>query len=117
MAAASTFQPHKHPRDHKGRFVPRDRLGPPTLELTPDLERFIDEWADRAHPHTTVQPNCDPEGFVALCPPARGAISFGYSEQEAIDDMRSVLFDWAYFSLDLGQELPELPTLPSSVEQ
>ena len=112
MAAASMFQPHKHPRDHKGRFAPKDDLGPPTLVLTPDLKRFIDEWADRAHPHTTVESTRDPEGFVALCPPARGAIAFGYTEQEAVEEMRSVLFDWAHFSLDLGQELPTLPSLP-----
>lgn len=117
MAAASTFQSHQQPRDDKGRFAPKDRLGPPTLALTPDLERFIDEWADRAHPHTAVEPICDPEGFVALCPPARGAIAFAYTHREAIDEMRSVLFDWAYFSLDLGEELPKLPELPSSVEQ
>ena len=102
MAAASTFQPHKHPRDHRGRFVPRDRLGLPTLELTPGLERFIDEWADGAYPHSRVEPNCDLGGFVALCLPARGAIAFGHTEREAIDDMRSVLFDWVCFSLDLG---------------
>ena len=47
----------------------------------------------------------------------RRLVCGGYTHREAIDDMRSVLFDWAYFSLDLGQELPELPTLPSSVEQ
>ena len=117
MAAASRFQPPKHPRDHKGRFAPKGCPGPPTLASTPDLERFIDEWADRAHPHTTVEPNDAPEGFVALCPPARGAIAFGYTHREAITEMRSVLFDWAYFSLDLGQELPKLSTLPSSVEQ
>ena len=117
MAAASRFQPRKHPRDHKDRSAPQDRLGPPTLALTPDLERLIDEWVDRAHPHTTVEPIDDPEGFVALCPPARGAITFAYTEQEAIDEMRDVLSGWAYFSLDSGQDPPKLPTPPSSVEK
>ena len=117
MAAASRFQPPKHQRDHKNSFAAEDRPEPLTLALTPDLERFIDEWADRAHLHTTVEPNAAPEGFVALCPPARGAIAFAYTEQEAITEMRSVLFDWAYLSLGFGQELPKLPALPSSVGQ
>lgn len=114
MAAASGFQPHKPQRGREGRSASMDRPGPPTLVVTPDLERFIDEWVDRAHPHTVVEPIGDPEGFVALCPPARGAIAFAYTEQDATTDMRSVLAGWAYFSLDSGQELP---TLPSSVEQ
>ena len=113
MATASTFQPHKHPRDYKGRFAPQNRPQPPTLALT----RIPDAWTDRAHPYTIVEPNGAPEGFFALCPPARGAIAFAYTAQEAITEMRCVLFDWAYLSLDLGHELPKLPALPSSVEQ
>ena len=35
--------------------------------------------------------------------------TFADTEQEAIDDMRSALFGWAYFSLVDGQEPPELP--------
>ena len=50
-------------------------------------------------------------------PPARGAIAFADTERDATADMRSVLAGWAYLSLDSGQELPTLPTLPSSVEQ
>ena len=113
MAPAARFQPHKHPRGHKDRSAPEDRLGPPTLALTPDLERFIDDWVDRAHPHTVVEPVGDPEGFVALCPPARGAIAFADTEQEAINEMRDVLSGWAYFSLDSGQNPPQLPPPPS----
>ena len=117
MAAASRFQPHKPQRGREGRSASRDRPGPPTLVVTPDLERFIDEWVDRAHRHTVVEPIGAPEGFVALCPPARGAMAFADNERDATDDMRSVLAGWAYFSLDSGQELPTLPTPPASVEQ
>ena len=81
----------------------------PRAQLRPDHEQLINEWVDRAHPYTTVEANGEPEGFVGLCPPARGAITFADTEQEAIDDMRSCLFGWAYFSLGDGQGLPTLP--------
>ena len=41
--------------------------------------------------------------------PHPGAITFADTAREAIDDMRSCLFGWAYFSLVSGQELPTLP--------
>ena len=84
--------------------------GRPPIESPPsDQDQLIDKWVERAHPLTTVEAIKDPEGFVALCPPARGAIAFGYSAQEAIDEMRDVLSGWAYFSLEDGCPLPVLP--------
>ncbi len=83
---------------------PRPRHPPP-----PHCEQLIDEWVERAHPHTTAETNGTPEGFVAVCAPAPGAFTFADTEQEAIDDMRSALFGWAYFSLVDGQALPALP--------
>ncbi len=91
------------------RWVGRVRYGT-TTGLPRDQEGLIHEWVDRAHPHTAVEQIDDPKGFVALCAPARGAIACGYSEQEAIDEMRSVLFGWAYFSVVFGQDLPTLPS-------
>ena len=81
---------------------------PPLDQLPPDCEQLIDEWVERAHPYTTVEANGEPEGFVGLCPPAPGAFTFANTEQEAIDDMRSCLLGWTYFSLGDGQELPTL---------
>ena len=76
---------------------------------------MIDQWVERAHPLITVEAIKDPEGFVALCPPARGAIAFGYSAQEAVDQMRDVLSGWAHFSLEDGCPLPALANdLPAS---
>ena len=110
MGTTPTFQPHKHRRDIKGRFARQDRPEPPVAGLVPCTEQVIDAWVDRAHPYTTVEPNGEPEGFVAVCPPAPGAFAFAETEQEALDDMRSVLIGWAHFSLADGQELPRLPS-------
>ena len=90
----------------KRRGAPDDR---PPIESHRSDQQLIDKWVERAHPLTTVEATKDPEGFVALCPPARGAIAFGYSAQEAIDEMRDVLSGWAYFSLEDGCPLPALP--------
>ena len=88
---------------------------PPIGSPRSDQEQLIDQWVERAHPLTTVEAIKDPEGFVALCPPARGAIAFGYSAQEAIDEMRDVLSGWAHFSLEDGCPLPALANdLPAS---
>lgn len=95
-----------------GRWAHLTRLGappPPPAQLSPDQEQLVGEWVKRAHPYTTVVANCEPEGFVAVCPPAPGAFAFAATEQEALDDMRSVLTGWAHFSLVDGQQLPALP--------
>ena len=90
--------------------LPRFGSPPPPLDqLPPGHEQLINEWVERAHPYTTVEANGEPEGFVGLCPPVSGAITFADTEQEAIDDMRSCLFGWACFSLGDGQGLPTLP--------
>ena len=64
---------------------------PPLDQLPPDHVQLSDERVDRAHPYTTAEANDEPECFVGLCSPARGAITFSDIEQEAIDDMRSRL--------------------------
>ena len=103
---------------HRCRSTPTTEYSAPTRfgspprplhPLPPHCEQLIDEWVERAHPHTTVGTNGTPEGFVAVCAPAPGAFTFADTEQEAIDDMRSALFGWAYFSLVDGQALPALP--------
>ena len=82
--------------------------------LPPERERLINQWADRAHAYTTVEQTTDPKNFLADCAPASGAIVCGYSEQEAIDEMRSALFDWAYLNVMFGRDLPSLPGDPAT---
>ena len=106
MPTMPRFQPGKHRRASGRRFFREARPKTPAFVPAPSQEQLIQDWVERAHRHTTVEAIGDPEGFVALCPPARGAIAFGYSAQEAIDEMRDVLSGWAYFSLEDGAPLP-----------
>ena len=104
--AAAALIPKRRARLSRFGSPPR-----PLHPLPPHCEQLIDEWVERAHPHTTVEANGTPQGLVAVCPPAPGAFTFADTEQEAIDDMRSALFGWAHFSLVDGQEPPELPSV------
>ena len=102
--AAAALIPKRRARLSRFGSPPR-----PLHRLAPHCEQLIDKWVAQAHPHTTVEANGTPEGFVAVCPPAPGAFTFADTEQQAIHDMRSALSGWAYFSLVDNQELPALP--------
>ena len=80
--------------------------------LTPRHDQIISEWVAQAHPHTTVEAITSPPGFVAECDAAPGALAIGRSEQQAREQMRSVLFGWASLVAEDGDDLPALPVLP-----
>ncbi|MCY4067918.1 MAG: hypothetical protein OXE79_02255 [Acidimicrobiaceae bacterium] len=71
-------------------------------------EQQIDDWADAAWHRTTVEQIEDPEGFVAECAEAPGALAFGRTEQQARDEMRTVLLDWAQLRVARGHGLPRI---------
>ena len=68
----------------------------------------VNDWTERAYPHTTVKALEDQDGFLADCDAARGAITVGRTEHEALEEMRSALVDWASLMLWRGQPLPDI---------
>ena len=62
--------------------------------------------------HAAVEAIESPRGFVAECEPAPGALSFGCTAEEALEEMRSVLCGWASLVVETGGDLPEAPTRP-----
>ena len=72
-------------------------------------ERLIERWADLAVSHATVETIDDPDGLVAMVEGVDGAWGFGQSEDEAIDDLRSVLVDWTSLKLEDGDD--DIPSM------
>ena len=68
----------------------------------------VDEWVAEAFTHTVVERIDSPPGFLADCVVAPGAITVGHSEQEARDEMRSALTDWANLRVARGYDLPQV---------
>ena len=68
----------------------------------------VDEWVAEAFTHTVVERIDSPPGFLADCVMAPGAITVGRSEQEARDEMRSALTDWANLRVARGYDLPQV---------
>ncbi len=71
-------------------------------------EKQIGDWAAAAWGRTTVERIDDPEGFVAECEAAPGSLAFGRTAQEARDEMRTVLLDWATLRVERGYRLPHI---------
>ena len=69
-------------------------------------DQIINEWVAQAHPHTTVEAINSPPGFVAECEMAPGALAIGRTEEEARQQMQSVLSGWASLVLEDGGDLP-----------
>ena len=85
------------------------RRGVLAEQLQPRVGRpCVDEWVAEAFTHTVVERIDSPPGFLADCVVAPGAITVGRSEQEARDEMRSALADWANLRVARGYDLPEL---------
>ena len=79
--------------------------------LTSRHDQTISEWVAQAHPHATVEAISSPPGFVAECDVAPGALAIGRTEQQAREQMRSVLFGWASLVVEDGDDLPALPVI------
>ena len=109
MTTTSRFRADEHPRDLTGRFTRKARPEPPNPNLASPVGRpRVDEWVAEAFTHTVVERIESPPGFLADCVVAPGAITVGRSEQEARDEMRSALSDWANLRVARGYDLPEL---------
>ena len=67
-------------------------------------ERLVEGWAEEAVSHATVRTINDPAGLVATVAGIDGAWGFGQSEDQALDDLRSVLVDWASLKLQDGDD-------------
>ena len=74
--------------------------------VSPVSRQRVDEWVAWAQTHTVVEKIGSPPGFLADCDVAPGAITVGHSPQEALDEMRSALIDWANLRAARGYDLP-----------
>ena len=71
-------------------------------------KKQIGDWVAAARQRTTLEHIDDPEGFVAECEAAPGAVAFGRTMEEARDEMRTVLIDWATLRVERGYSLPHI---------
>ena len=64
---------------------------------------LLDEWAGRAMAYAEVTlVDADPPRCVASIAGAAGALGYGDTEQESLEDLRSGLPGWATLKLELG---------------
>ena len=69
----------------------------------------VERWAKVAVSHAVVRTINDPAGVVATVAGIDGAWGFGQSEDEALEDLRSVLVDWATLKLEDGDD--DIPSM------
>lgn len=70
---------------------------------------MIERWADVAVSHAIVHGINDPIGIIAKVVGIKGALGFGHSEKEALDELKSVLIDWVTLKLDDGDD--DIPSM------
>lgn len=86
-----------------------------TLDIEPRADDgtardlLIERWAEIAVSHAIVRSINDPAGLVATVAGIEGAWGFGQSKDEALDDLRSVLVDWASLKLEDGDD--DIPSM------
>ncbi len=73
------------------------------------LMRLVGLWAEVAVAHATVRAIRDPAGFVATVAGIEGAWGFGDSSEEALEELESVLIDWASLKLEDGDD--DIPSM------
>ena len=96
---------------HAVTYPPLPPTEPPDAGMSrgqrsPARERLVEGWAEAAISHATVRTINDPAGLVATVAGIDGAWGFGQSEDEALDDLKSVLVDWASLKLQDGDDIP-----------
>ena len=70
---------------------------------------LLDEWADRAMAYAEANlVDDDPPRWVASIKGAVGALGYGDTEQESLEDLRSGLPGWAALKLEL--EATDIPS-------
>lgn len=115
------------PSDSRRQLWPSDTEGREWLELDNMPETVISDeaepvadgravrenltalWAEAAVTHAIVRAIEDPPGLVATVAGLDGAWGFGESPREALDDLKSVLIDWASLKLDDGDD--DIPSM------
>ena len=76
---------------------------------TDDTHKLIERWAEIAVSHAIVHGINDPIGMIAKVIGIKGALGFGHSEKEALDELKSVLIDWVTLKLDDGDD--DIPSI------
>lgn len=72
-------------------------------------QKLIEQWAEIAVSHAIVRGINDPVGMIARVVGIKGALGFGHSKQEALDELKSVLIDWVTLKLDDGDD--DIPSM------
>ena len=73
------------------------------------LMRLVGLWAEVAVAHAIVRAIRNPAGFVATVAGIEGAWGFGDSSEEALEELESVLIDWASLKLEDGDD--DIPSM------
>ena len=89
----------------------------PATDVAPDGQapsgdvrhKLIVLWAEAAVRHAIVRPLEDTDEFVATVAGLRGAWGAGATADEALDELQSILIDWA--SLKLGDGDRDIPDM------
>ncbi len=85
------------------------------MKVPDQQDQQIESWATAAWALTTVDRIDDPDGFVAECAAAPGALAFGLTIEKARNEMRTVLLDWAKLRIERGYDLPHISeTIPAA---
>lgn len=72
-------------------------------------DRLVASWAEIAVSHAAVRGLDDLSGHVATVVGIQGAWGVGDSEEEALDELRSVLIGWACLKLeDRDDDIPSM---------
>ena len=68
------------------------------------IEETIDQWSEAAVSHATAEPIQDPDGLVATISGLPGPWAFGQTKEAALEELESVLRDWAAIKLADGDD-------------
>lgn len=70
---------------------------------------LIEQWAEIAVSRAMVRGINHPAGMIAKVVGIKGALGFGHSEKEALNELKSVLIDWVTLKLDDGDD--DIPSM------
>jgi len=73
--------------------------------MSPKTRTTIEEWARQAIGHADYEQLSDGSWFARV-PGCPGAIATGVSREVVRDELLSVLEDWAYLGIQLGDDIP-----------
>lgn len=88
-------------------------LNPHQAAVENALVPLVEEWAERAMVYAAATlVDADPPRWVASIEGAIGALGYGDTEQESLEDLRSGLPGWAAMKLELGAtDIPSMGDL------